>query len=183
LTEPEAAGKKSEFLRVGEIIKPHGIDGELVVQPSTDFPEERFHPNVNLSVFRGNEWLKELIVKDYRWHQGRILLDVEGVDDRDTAETFRDCWFGIPVDDVADEVDGYFEHQLVGLDVYSSGGDRRGVIAEVHPDSMNPLITIELDDETFEFPLSPGLIESVDEDENRIVLLFPDGWKKLLDET
>ena len=38
---------------VGRIARPHGIRGQVIVNPETDFPEERFRPGAELFVERG----------------------------------------------------------------------------------------------------------------------------------
>ena len=38
---------------VGVIARPHGIRGQVVVDPETDFPEQRFGPGATLYVMRG----------------------------------------------------------------------------------------------------------------------------------
>ena len=38
---------------VGRIARPHGIRGQVIVNPETDFPEERFQPGAELFVERG----------------------------------------------------------------------------------------------------------------------------------
>lgn len=173
--------ESQEYIRVGRILKPHGIDGELVVDPSTGFPDERFNHGDVLMVADDMEISRSITCEAYRWHQDRILLNCQDIDDRDEAETLRNKWLMVPVEDRLESDDYILGNDLVGLDVHSKNGDYRGNVAAVHPDSMNPLIKIELDDESYEFPLSETLIDQVDHDRGRLILEFPEGWKKLVE--
>ena len=38
---------------VGRIARPHGLKGQVIVNPETDFPEQRFQPGAELFVSRG----------------------------------------------------------------------------------------------------------------------------------
>ena len=42
-----------EMAVVGRIARAHGIAGQVIVNPETDFPEERFQPGAELFVERG----------------------------------------------------------------------------------------------------------------------------------
>jgi len=171
--------ESGEYVRIGQVIKPHGIDGELVVQPATDVPEERFSSGTSLTITGGNSDRSSLTVDDYRWHQGRILLETREINDRNEAEKFRDVWLSVPVSQ--DSSGEYIrQHELIQADVYDQDGTHRGTVEEVHPDEMNPLIRIDIGDDLIEFPLSPGLIHEFDSENRRLVLEFPDGWRKLI---
>jgi 16S rRNA processing protein RimM len=173
-----------DYVRVGEIVKPHGIEGELVVDPRTDFPEERFRNGNQLMVLAetnsDDEIPTELTVSNVRWHQGRILLETREITDRNLAEELRDAWLGIPVEERVEEESGFYGNELIGLDVVTASGEPRGTITDVHYDETNPLATITLSEKRLVLPLSPGLVEEIDQDQNRIRINFPDGWKKLM---
>lgn len=168
----------ADLLRVGQVIKPHGIDGELVVESYTDYPEERFRTGQELFLVEGDETIP-VAVEEYRWHQDRILLTLEQVPDRDRAEELRDCWLVIPADEAFDDSEDVLSHEMVGLTVRDAEGEARGVVSDVHPDPMNPLAEITIEDEVLDFPLSEGLVLELDPDAGYIVLDFPTGWEKL----
>ena len=49
------AVKWEDMALVGRIARPHGIRGQVIVNPETDFPEERFQPGAELFIERGGE--------------------------------------------------------------------------------------------------------------------------------
>ena len=102
---------------VGRIGRPHGIRGEVTVEVRTDLPE-RAGP---------------LTVAAARWHSGRLLLSVAGVADRNGAEALRGVVLSaeVPDDEVSDDPEEYFDHQLRGLRVRLATGDVVGEIADV----------------------------------------------------
>jgi 16S rRNA processing protein RimM len=133
-------------LVVGRVLRPHGVRGELVVQVLSDAPD-RFAPGAELGVGDpdGPGPLPPVVVRAARLHQGRLLLSLEGVEDRDAAEGLRGAWLSIPVAAARPLEPGEFwPHQLVGLAVVDRQGRRRGRVADVVPGAAHDLLAVEL---------------------------------------
>ncbi|MGO1948831.1 MAG: ribosome maturation factor RimM [Mycobacteriaceae bacterium] len=115
---PERENPRAE-LQIGRVIKPHGVRGELVVDATTDDPDNRFAVG---TVLTGRQRGRELAVTvtAVRPHQGRLLLTVDEVADRTAADSLRGMrFFAPPVFD--EEDDGFYDHELEGLRVLDCG--------------------------------------------------------------
>ena len=133
-------------LVVGRVLRPHGIKGELSVEVLSDAPE-RFAPGVELGVGDpdGPEPLRTAVVAASRRHLGRLLLSLEGVEDRDAADRYRGAWLSIPVTEARPlEPDEFWPHQLVGLAVVDHQGRERGRVADVVPGAAHDLLSVQL---------------------------------------
>jgi 16S rRNA processing protein RimM len=75
------------LLVVGEIVRPHGVRGEVVVNVRTDEPAERFTPGAVLVTDPGEAG--PLTIESARPHLGRLIVAFEGVDDREEADALR----------------------------------------------------------------------------------------------
>lgn len=170
---------EADVLRVAQIIKPHGVEGELAVDVFTDFPDERFATGQELLLLESEEEQPTVTVENSRWHQERILLTLQEISDRDRAEQLRDCWLVVPEDAAVDQAETVYGHELLNLTVRDREGENRGQITAVHPDRMNPLAEISMGDDVLDFPLSEDLIAELNPEEGFIVLNFPEGWEKL----
>ena len=85
------------------------------------------------------------VEETFRFHQGRLLLSLEGVEDRDAAEGLRGAWLSIPVASARSLEPGEFwPHQLVGLAVVDRQGRERGRVADVVPGAAHDLLSVEL---------------------------------------
>src|SRR5262249_20139436 len=73
----------SSLLLVGLVRRPHGLKGELSVEPLTSFPE-RFVPGLSLLWTRGSEE-RQVRVHGVRRHGKNLLLTFEDVLDVDAA--------------------------------------------------------------------------------------------------
>lgn len=104
-------------LQVARIGKPHGIRGEVTVQVLTDAPGDRFAP--------GTEFIVEpasagpLTVLGARWNKDILLVAFEEIETRNDAEAIRGAKLFVETgdDDVDDDDEGWYEHELEGLEV------------------------------------------------------------------
>ena len=131
---------------VGRVLRPHGVHGEVAVEVLSDAPD-RFAPGAELAAGDpdGPGPLRPLTVTAARLHLGRLLLRLEGVDDRDAAGQLRGALLSIPAAaarPLAD--DEFWAHQLVGLTVVDRGGRERGRVADVVPGAAHDLLAVEL---------------------------------------
>jgi 16S rRNA processing protein RimM len=128
------------YLVVGYIASVHGLRGEVKVEPYTDFPE-RFAPGVQL--FLG-ENLEEVEVAAARPHKNHILLQLKGVERREQADALRNRWLFIDeADAVQLDEDTYWVHDIIGMDVQTTGGEWLGTIREVLFTGANEVYVVE----------------------------------------
>ena len=69
---------------VGRIARAHGNRGQVIVDPETDFPNERFKPGSVLHIQRG-EAVASLTIQEVRFQRGRPIIAFAGVDTMDGA--------------------------------------------------------------------------------------------------
>jgi 16S rRNA processing protein RimM len=118
-------------LVVGRISRPHGVRGELAVEVRTDDPELRLTTGAVLATEPAAAG--PLTIASTRWHQGRLLVQFEGLKDRDDADQLRGVLLVIDsaeLEDVA-EPDEFRDHQLIGLAVLTVDGEQVGEVTDV----------------------------------------------------
>src|SRR5262245_11531686 len=99
------------MLLVGLIRRPPGLDGEVSVEATTDFPE-RFRAGARVRWTRGDA-TRELLIASARPHGGRWLLRFEGAADRTAAEELSGGEISVPEEDAAPAPDGfYYSHRV-----------------------------------------------------------------------
>ncbi len=104
-------------LQVARIGKPHGIRGEVTVQVLTDAPGDRFVPGTQFVVEPASAG--PLTILSARWNKDILLLAFEEIETRNEAETVRGAKLFIETEELDEDSDdeGWYEHELVGLDV------------------------------------------------------------------
>ncbi len=146
-SRPARTGKKQgrTQLRVGRLVKAHGLKGALKLELYTDDPEGRFTPGATftLQVPESSPWHgRTLTVREFRWMNNHPVAFFEGIDDRSAAESVVRAILWIDQDESAApaEDDAWYDHQLVGLDVVRDGETVGRVIRVDHLPAQDLLI-------------------------------------------
>jgi 16S rRNA processing protein RimM len=167
-------------LRVGRLVKAHGLKGALKLELYTDDPEGRFTPGASftLQVPESSPWHgKSLTVREFRWMNSHPVAFFDGVDDRSGAEELVRAilWIDQDDDDIVPEDDAWYDHQLVGLDVVRDDQVVGRVIRVEHFPAQD-LLTVRLPgDREVLVPFVKAIVPEVDVQAGRILVTPPAG--------
>lgn len=128
---------------VARILKPHGLDGKVVVELCTDAPERLTEAgSVTLSA---PGQVGELKVESVRRTTGeRALMKFRGVDDRDEAERLRGRLVQVDRHSIPAPPEGaYYDFQIVGLRVVTTAGKQLGQVVEIVRTGANDIYATE----------------------------------------
>ena len=134
-----------DYLLIGEILRPHGVRGELRTKILTDYPERITKLN---TVFLGRS-IKSSKKKPYkinfmRMHKGYGLISLDGINSRDDAERLRGLFVMISIEDAIPlDDDEIYLYQLIGLTVKTESGQNLGTISEVLETGANDVYIID----------------------------------------
>ena len=103
-----------EQLLVGRIARAHGNRGQVIVNPETDFAEERFVVGqVMLVGSPGRQSSRRITAA--RFHQGRPVVAFEGVVTMNDAEALAGAELWMPASAIPPLPAGtFYRHDLVG---------------------------------------------------------------------
>ncbi len=114
-------------MAVGRIGKPHGVRGWVTVVSTTDEPESRFAVGATVLIDDQARTVVESRVGP------RLMVLFDGCHDRGDAEALRGRWVEVALgDEVSDDPDEFYDHQLEGLRVLVAGEDRGAVTEVLH---------------------------------------------------
>jgi 16S rRNA processing protein RimM len=134
------------YLILGEILRPHGIRGELRVKVQTDYPERMINDLETVFIGKDPEEsdAEEYTIKSARFHQDYILLQLNQVDDRNAAELLRGLYVMIDLENAVPlEDDEFYLFELIGLTVKSTKGEELGVIQDVLETGANDVYVVK----------------------------------------
>jgi len=169
-----------DLVAVGRIVGVHGIRGELKVEPLTDFPE-RFAPGSKFILVSPTGVVRPARALSSRIHKGKVLLQIDGVDDRSAAESLRGGLLKVEEEDLAPLPEGqYYHFQLVGLEVFTESGERLGEVKEVLPTGGNLVLIVHDGLREVLLPFIDDVVREVDRESGCITVhlldgLLPDG--------
>jgi 16S rRNA processing protein RimM len=151
------------FLAVGEVVGAHGVEGEIKVTILTQEPE-RFGRLSRVWLGRDDQDPAPWVLEGYRLHKGRALLKLAGCDDRTMAQSLRANLVLVPLEEAIPlQEDEYYEHQIVGLVVWTTSGERLGEIVEILYTGANEVYVARSEDPARKEILVPAIEEVVRE--------------------
>ncbi|ABM13004.1 ribosome maturation factor RimM [Mycolicibacterium vanbaalenii] len=166
-------------LVVGRVVKAHGVTGELAVDVRTDDPEGRF---VAGAVLRGRPARggaeREFVIESVRSHGDRMLIRLQGVGDRDAADALRGTLFLVDSAELPpiEDPDEFYDHQLEGMAVSTTGGQPVGTVAEVLHTAAGELLAVrDPDGAEVLVPFVSAIVVSVSLADNAIEIDPPEG--------
>jgi 16S rRNA processing protein RimM len=167
------------LVTVGRIGKPHGIRGEVTVEPFTDEPDIRFAAGAELSRIGADPLdVVPLIVAASHWHSGRLLVKFVGCDDRNSAEELRGTILSVERTEDQTPVDPseFYDSNLIGCSVYTKGGEVVGEVTDVlHLPSQDLLTVTNVFGEDILIPFVEEIVPIVDVANKKIVITPPEG--------
>jgi 16S rRNA processing protein RimM len=168
-----------DLILVGVVARPHGLNGHVLVNPETDFAEDRFAPGATvLAQIDGK--LTPLKVASLRFHQGRPLVGFEGIGTIERAEPLaqQSLWIR-EADRPALEPGRYYHSDLVGCLVETMTGVVVGRVTRVHDESGGPLLAIGEGAREVLVPLAESICREINPAAKRIVIDPPEGLLEL----
>jgi len=162
----------ADLVRVGGLGKAHGLRGEVLCHPETDFPERFLETEeVELVHPKGH---RRVAISGARFHGQNLILKFQGVDSREAAEQLRGAWLGVGPDEVVDLEDGeYFHYELEGLEVLDASGQRIGRIAEVISNPAHEIYRIATEGEDILLPAVPAFVLEISLDDQKMIVQLP----------
>lgn len=133
-TSNSSSETPAHLLEVGRILKPHGVDGEVVVQLSTN-RVERAEPGSVFDTPAG-----PLTVRISRPHRNRFIVGFDECSSRAEAEELR----GVPLRaEALEDPDALWVHELIGSEVVTPDGVRHGVVLSVQANPASDLLVLD----------------------------------------
>jgi 16S rRNA processing protein RimM len=165
---------------VGRIARAHGIRGEVLVNPETDFVSERFRPGSVLYVSRSG-LLGAVQIEAARIHLGRPLLKLAGVTTMSEAEALAGLELRIPLDALRRLPEGwYYAHDLCGCRVETADGVRVGRVEGVQGLTGTSCLVVATDSGSeILVPLAEEICVTIDPGAGFIVIRPPEGLLEL----
>lgn len=156
-------------------MKAHGVRGEVIVAPTTDDPK-RFRPGSRLLCGRSADEMEEVSIEASRPHQGRLIVQVEGVADRGAADRLRGSLLFVEASSLASTpAEGWWEKDLIGCAVEDVSGAGLGTLSEVLGGPVQDLWKVATAAGDVLVPAVARFVISVDVDAKKIVLDPPKG--------
>ena len=113
---------RNDYLRVGQIVRAHGVHGDVKIIPLTDDPA-RFRQLKTAYLETTAGAYAPVAVTGARFLPDAVLLHLEGYDTVERAETLKNVYLCVNRDNAVKlRKDTYFVADLIGCDVSDTSG-------------------------------------------------------------
>jgi 16S rRNA processing protein RimM len=153
------------------------VGGELKVAIVSDDPQ-RFARLQRVFLGPDDETPLPCRVESTRLHGGHVLIKLEGCDDRTAALAQRDTLLFVPLEEAIPLAeDEYYEHQIVGLEVWTTAGEFLGKVVDILYSRANEVYVVQ-DESTRREILLPAIeevVQTIDLEAGRLVVHLMEG--------
>jgi len=170
-----------DMVVVGRVARTHGIRGQVIVNPETDFVEQRFRDGAVLYA-RRNATAQPLTVSAVRVHHGRPILTLEGIASIEEAEWLAGAELRIPAGALQRlPANQFYRHDLVGCRVRTAAGLDLGVVEAVEGPQQSSHLVVRRGRHEVLVPLAADICIEIDARGRNIVIEPPEGLLELND--
>lgn len=131
-------------LIIGKITSAHGVRGEVTVFPLTDDARRFLKLKSAFLCDEKADNETEITIKNARIDRDRVLVRIEGCEDRDKAESYKGKFLSVDRKDAVKLKEGsYFIEDLKGLEVTDDDKGSLGTIMDVYKSGPKHIVMIQ----------------------------------------
>lgn len=161
-------------IKIGQIVRPFGLKGEVKIKLFTDFPEDRFTVGMPLSLSSGKEDIG-VVVASFRMHQGFALVSFEGKPKIEDIEVYRNFEVSIDEENIEQQEDDVYFFDLIGCSVVDQKQMLLGTVSEVIDSPAHAIIRVKREGKDLLIPYVDAFITDENLDEKIITVRLIEG--------
>lgn len=170
----------ASLVRVGFVYRPHGVHGEVKVNPDDTDDPTRFETFDAVYVGHRPHEAAPYAIASVRYQETKrgvtVILRLDAVDSRDAAEAIAKANVYAHEDDLDLGDEELFIHDLIGMDVVTDDGDPVGTVGNLlQLPGHDVLVVTRPDAAEGMIPLVDEFVLDVDFDANRVVVRLIEG--------
>jgi len=164
-----------DWVVIGEITKPFGLNGGLKIRPLTEDPG-RFRRLAGAVLEAADGMQQTCTLVDVRTDRDSVILFCREIDKVEQVKRFVGGTVRIPRSEAIPlPPNSYFQHDLLGLRVVLEDGRYLGEIREIWPTGGNDVLVVRDGERERLIPAIKSLVVEVNLQEKRMVLRWMEG--------
>lgn len=164
-----------EYLEIGQIVNTNGLKGLLKIKPFTD-DITRFEDLEFIYIQKGQELIKKQI-EEVKYVKNMVLLKLEGIDNIDEAEKYRNLYIKINKEDAGEVPEGsYLIVDMLKCSVYTDENELLGKMIDVLTTGSNDVYVVKTEEgKEVLLPAIKDVVKEIDIQNKKIVVKLMDG--------
>ncbi|MEQ8472110.1 MAG: ribosome maturation factor RimM [Marinoscillum sp.] len=162
-----------ECYQLGNVVKTHGLRGEVVFFLDVDHPET--YQEMESVLIEINGKLVPFFIESLHLQGDRAIVTLEDIEKIDEAKDLVGKNLFLPLKSLPDLPEGkYYYHQLIGFDFYNQD-QYLGQVKEVYEMPTNHLLNVDFKGTEVLVPAEDAILTSVNLQDKKIIATLPDG--------
>lgn len=162
------------YIAVGKIVQTHGLKGYLKAIPYSGYPERFLHLET-IHIENGEE-MQGYIVEAVQVREQFSLLKFRGIDNREAAQALVKSELWVPeAKRTALPEDVYFIDDLLGLQVFDTGGEHLGELEEVLSNAGNDIYVVRKEGQELLIPAVSEFVKEVNLPQKKMLVRLIEG--------
>ncbi len=165
----------TQFFEIGKIVKSCGLNGRMKAVSYLE-SNDKLQDTDELYLSYGNDRKGPFKLKGI-WSRGKTFsLEIEGVEDLESANALIGCKVLIPADKLGDLPEGeYYWRDMIGLQVVTEEGRILGVIEAIFPTGSNDVYVCSGGEREVLLPGIADVIRKIDINRGMMVVRLLEG--------
>lgn len=167
--------REDEIFKIGRLIKPHGIKGEISFSFDNDIFDRVDCPYLILNI---DGIFVPFFIQEYRFKgKETALITFEGIDSEEKVNRYSgtDVYFPRKYYEEENTDIDYSWNFFIGFKVIDTKNGEIGIIESIDESTINTLFIISGDDEEHIIPATEDFIKEVDPENKVLYLTLPEG--------
>ncbi len=166
--------KKDDCFELGQITKPQGVQGEVLLFMDSDNPQH--YKKIKHLFLEQESQLVPYLVEKISIQANKAIVKLDGVDNVETADTLRYMKVFLPLSELPKLPEGgYFLHELIGMQIEDSERGKMGVVKVIYELPAQNLLGVEYENAEILIPIHDEFIKQVLKNEQVIKVELPEG--------
>ena len=158
---------------LGNIVKPHGLEGEVQVFLDVDNPAE--YDNLESVFVELNQKLVPFFIDTISVGSNKVIVKFEDVDSREGAEEIASKDLYLPLTALPElDSDQFYFHEIIGFEIIEAN-KLIGKVENIYSFSAQDLISTTIDGNEALIPIQDDIILTVDKTGQKLFVKLPEG--------
>lgn len=169
--------KVEDCYQLGEVIKTHGLNGEVSILLDVDNPSK--YSELESVFVQQGQTLIPFFIDSIQINEKKALVGFEDIESIEQAQELVNCKLFLPLSFLPNLGEGnYYFHDLVSCKVFENE-KLLGIVKEVIDLSGNELLVVTNDSKEILIPIKDEILINVSIDSKRIDVRLPEGLLEL----
>jgi len=165
------------WIEAGTIVRAHGLRGEVIADIFGDLAG-LFEQGLELRLTDRGGAESRIVVRRARKHQDRLILELDGIETCDRAESLRSLVIWLPRERVGPlDSKRWFVQDILGVEVFTDTGERLGRLTEVMHMPANDVYVVRGEGREILLPAIEDVIKDVDVVAGRMLVHLIEGLR------